>query len=162
MDGKKIKIITIVSLGLVAFSVIVTLVLLYSGLFGKAFANYESTGNTSIDISNGCARGVVSVVVLFAVWCKVASLLVGGLSCIAKKRRLSIATASIFACIMAVLSALIGIFAFASFVPLAGSDGYAVFAYFALILMPLTDLFWFGVAIYRAVKLSKALKLSIG
>lgn len=162
MDGKKIKIITIVSLSLVAFSLIATWVTMRLELFGKAFEIYENTGDPSIDISNGCARAVISVVVLFAVIVKALNLFISGLSCIAKKRKLSIVTASIFACIMSALSAVVGVFAFASFVPLAGSDGYAVLVGCVLLLMPLTDLFWFGVAIYRAVKLSKALKLSIG
>ena len=155
MDGKKIKIITIVSLSLVAFSLIATWLTMRLALFSKALPNYE-------DIDNTCGTILISVFALFALGVKAINLFISGLSCIAKKRRLSIVTASIFACIISALSAIVGVLTFASFVQLAGTDGYAVLVGCVLLLMPLTDLFCVVVAIYRAVKLSKMAKLSVG
>jgi hypothetical protein len=161
MDGKKIKIITIVSLSLVAFSAIFTQVIRTWGIFSKAFVGYDNATDELIAPIT-CAAAIIAVIVTFAVFVKALNVLVGVLSCRAKRSKTSIVTASIFACIITALSAFVGVYVFVLFVLFAGVDGYAVLVGCALLLMPLTDLFWFGVAIYRAVKLSKALKLSIG
>ena len=82
----------------------------------------------------------------------------GALSCIAKKRKASIVTASVFACVMAVLSAILGVLAMASYSGLTTKGGLATTVYCALIFALVTDLFWIAVAVYRAVALSKQSK----
>ena len=159
MNNKKIKIFTAVALSLVAVSALFLLALLLFGVIGDSVESLDSSSNDlGQGIAYGCAVATTLVVILFALIVKAVSLGVGALSCIAKKRKASIVTASVFACVMAVLSAILGVLAIASYSGLTTKGGLATTVYCALIFALVTDLFWIAVAVYRAVALSKQSK----
>ncbi len=159
MNNKKIKIFTAVALSLVALSILFILVLLLFGTIGDSVKPLDSSSNDlGQGIAYGCAVTTTLVVILFALMVKAVSLGVGALSCIAKKRKASIVTASVFACVMAIFSALLGVLAIATYSGLTTYGDLAATVYCALIVALVTDLFWIAVAVYRAVALSKQAK----
>ena len=159
MNNKKIKIFTAVALSLVAVSALFLLALLLFGVIGDSVESLDSSSNDlGQGIAYGCAVATTLVVILFALIVKAVSLGVGALSCIAKKRKASIVTASVFACVMAVLSAILGVLAIASYSGLTTKGSLAISVHGALIFALVTDLFWIAVAVCRAVVLSKRSK----
>ncbi len=162
MQNKKLKIASIVALSLVALSLLFTFLLMVLGVYGDSIKALESSGDTSQNlgdgIGHGCATAIIAMFIIFALLVKLVSLIVGLSSCIAKKKIASIVTASVFACVLAILSAVFGVFNLISYIDLAANNIQATLIFVALILAPLTDLLWLAVAISRAVLLSKEAK----
>lgn len=157
--GRKFKIISAVALSLVGASLLYAFLLLVFKVYSGSIKSLDnSSGTMGEAIGHGCSVVVHVVAICFTLIVKAVGLLVGFTSCFAKKRKASIITASVFTCVIALLSAFCGIVVFVWYFPLAGTNINAVLTWIALILMPITDLLWTAVAIYRAVVLSKQAK----
>ncbi len=163
MQNKKLKVASIVALSLVALSILFTFLLMVLGVYGDSIKALESSGDPSQNlgdgIGHGCATVIIAMFIIFALLVKLVSLIVGLSSCLAKKKIASIVTAAVFACVLAVISAVFGIINVISYIDLAANNIQATLIFVALILAPLTDLLWLAVAISRAVILSKEAKL---
>ena len=159
MNNKKIKLLSGIALGFIALSLLYTLCLLLAGTYGNSIImQHPSTGDASQDlgasIGYACTTGIHLVTVTFGLIVKAVALAVGFSSCFTKRKK-SVITAAVFACILALLSAVISAFALSVYPEIASGNFNSVLCYIAFICMPLSDLFWFVVSILRAVYLAK-------
>ena len=158
MNNKKIKLLSGIALGFIALSLLYTLCLLLTGTYGDSIIKQPSTGDTSQDlgasIGYACTTGIHLVTITFGLIVKAVALAVGFSSCFTKRKK-SVITAAVFACILALLSAVISAFALSVYPEIASGNFNSVLCYIAFICMPLSDLFLFVVSILRAVYLAK-------
>lgn len=163
MNSKKLKLITLISLILVALSIVFTFALLALGIYGESLIppptdTGDASQNLGAGIAFGCATTVSILVIVFALIVKLASLIVGISTNFARRKKASIATGGAFACIFAVLSLFLGFVAISSYSAIADNNFNAILIYSALIFALATDLLWLIVAILRAVFFAKEAK----